>query len=139
MLAHAERRLAGHDNVEFLHVNGWDLHQIADASLGVAYSTIVFMHLDEWDRYAYVAEARRVLRSGGRCYFDNVDLTSSWGWALFEELAERHHPLERPPHISKMSTADELETYLARAGFDDVHSDSGVDDLFVRVWGRVPS
>ncbi|HEY6316879.1 MAG TPA: class I SAM-dependent methyltransferase [Acidimicrobiia bacterium] len=139
MLAHAGRRLAGHDNVEFVHVNGWDLHQIADASLDVAYSTIVFMHLDKWDRYAYIAEARRVLRPGGRCYFDNIDLTSSRGWALFEELAERHHPLERPPNISKMSTADELETYLIRAGFDDVHSEARADDLLVRVWGRVPS
>jgi len=139
MLAHAARRLAGHDNVEFVHVNGWDLHQIADASLDVAYSTIVFMHLDKWDRYAYVAEARRVLRPGGRCYIDNIDLTSSRGWALFEELVERHHPLERPPNISKMSTADELETYLARAGFDDVHSEPGADDLLVRVWGRAPS
>ena len=29
-------------------MNGWDLRPILDSSVDVAYSTIVFMHLDEW-------------------------------------------------------------------------------------------
>jgi len=139
MLGHARRRLHDHPNIELVQVNGWDLHQIPDASIDVAYSTIVFMHLDEWDRYAYVREARRVLRPGGRCYVDNIDLNSRIGWELFEELAERHHPLERPPNISKTSTVEELQAYLQRAGFDDVETESASDDLYARAWGRVPS
>ena len=79
-----------------------------------------------------------MLRPGGRCYVDSVDLTSARGWAMFEELAARHHPLERPPNISKMSTVDELETYLTRAGFEDVQTEPHADDLFVRVCGRAP-
>ena len=37
---------------------------IADSSIDVVYSTVVFMHLESWDRYAYVKEARRVLPPG---------------------------------------------------------------------------
>ena len=138
MLGHARRRLRDLPNVELVCINGWDLQGVPDSSFDVVYSTIVFMHLDEWERYSYVREARRVLRPGGRLYIDNIDLGSARGWEIFLDLAERHHPLERPPNISKMSTADELHTYLERAGFADVRGEANAEELFVRAWGRSP-
>ena len=73
-------------NVSFVHLNGTDLPGVADRSVDVAYCSGVFMHLDEWDRYRYVVEARRVLKPGGRIYIDNFNLRSAEGWALFEDL-----------------------------------------------------
>lgn len=116
MLQHAARRLAGLDNVRFVEISGYDLAPIADASHDAVYCTVVFMHLSEWDRYNYIAEARRVLRPGGRLYVDNISLTTDYGWNFFES-ARKQDPTHRPPQIGSTSTPQELEVYLSRAGF----------------------
>jgi SAM-dependent methyltransferase len=95
------------------------LSPIPDASVDVVYTTVVFMHLEEWDRYTYVLEAMRVLKPGGRFYCDNADIASDAGWAMFE-ASRRIAPGERPSHISKCSSVPEIDAFLRRAGFTDV-------------------
>jgi SAM-dependent methyltransferase len=136
MLRHAEQALTGRANVRFVHLNGIDLAGVADASLDVVYCTAVFMHLDEWERYRYVQEAWRVLKPGGRIYFDNFSLLSPEGWRLFEELA-RLDPAARPPNISKASTPEELRAYAEHVGFQDIRVRPG--QLFVTVIARKPA
>jgi SAM-dependent methyltransferase len=119
MLRYARHALEGQANVDFVHLNGINLSGIPDASFDVVYCTAVFMHLDEWDRFRYVCEALRVLKPGGRMYFDNISLVSPDGWRLFEQLA-RYDPAARPPNISKASTPEELRTYAEKAGFTNV-------------------
>ncbi len=136
MLRHARERLQEHDNVELVEISGWDLAPIAAASLDVVYCTVVFMHLDEWERFRYVEEAMRVLRPGGRLYVDNFNLCSEPGWAFFSDMARNYHPMNRPPNISKSSTPDELRTYLERAGFGDITIGSSPESLFLWARGR---
>lgn len=136
MLDHARAALARHDNVAFVHLNGFDLDGVEDASVDVVYCSAVFMHLDEWDRYRYVHEAMRVLRPGGRVYVDNFDLESPQGWRLFEEMS-RLDVAERPPNVSRASTRQELLCYLERAGFEKRVCETG--ELWVTVVGRKPS
>jgi cyclopropane fatty-acyl-phospholipid synthase-like methyltransferase len=119
MLRHIERRLAGLTNVRTVATNGFDLSGIASESVDVVYSTVVFMHLDEWDRYNYLKEGFRVLKPGGRMLVDNVDLTSDDGWKFFEEHCAVP-PHERPAQISKTSTPQELEAYFRRSGFEEI-------------------
>lgn len=136
MLRLAGRRLFGLENTRLVEISGFDLQPIADASVDVVYCTVVFMHLEEWDRFGYMREALRVLKPGGRIYCDNVDLASEQGWAVFEESA-RFAPNLRPAQISKCSTKPEMETLLKRAGFADVQV-AGRLDFWVYGWGRKP-
>jgi ubiquinone/menaquinone biosynthesis C-methylase UbiE len=137
MIAHARRRLQSLPNVKLVEISGYDLAPIPDASVDVVYCTIVFMHLDEWDRYNYVLEARRILRPGGRVFIDNFSICSDEGWAVFETHRTLFPPDRRPSHISKSSTPQELETYLRRAGFVDVQG--ATQASIVRYWAIKPS
>jgi len=136
MLGHAQRALEGITNVRFVQLNGVDLAGIADASVDVVYCTAVFMHLDEWERYRYVLEAFRVVKPGGRIYYDNFSLLAPEGWRLFEELM-RLDPAARPPNISKASTPEELRAYAEHAGFEAIRVRPGT--MFATVIARRPS
>ncbi len=121
MLELAAERLGGLGNVELHEITGFDLHPLADESADVVYSTVVFMHLEEWDRFNYVLEAHRLLRPKGRIFIDNVNLCSDEGWKVFE-IHRQLPPNQRPPHITKHSTVCELVTYLERARFTEICS-----------------
>lgn len=121
MVAHTRRRLAHLPNVRVEAISGYDLANIPSNSIDVVYSTIVFMHIDEWDRYKYVTEGLRILRPGGRMIVDNFDATSDAGWNIFMDHAAIE-PKNRPPYISKSSTPQELINYFERAGFADIWS-----------------
>jgi SAM-dependent methyltransferase len=119
MLEHAAARLRDRPNTTLVELATVGLQEFPRDAFDLVYCTIVFMHLFEWDRYRYVEEAFRVLRPGGRCYFDNFPLDSEHGWNVFTEGAR--YPLDRrPAHISMASTREELRIYLAKAGFADV-------------------
>ncbi len=137
MLEHTRERTKGLDNVETVATNGWDLSPIADGSVDVVYCTVVFMHLDEWERFSYVREAMRILQPGGRVYVDNFNLLGDDGWAFFLSTAEQYAPLERPPNISKSSTPEELRTYLARAGFTKIGLEQ--NEMWTWAYGTKPT
>lgn len=135
MLRHAQEALAELPNVAFHRLSGYDLAGVPDASLDVVYCTGVFMHLDEWERFRYVRDARRVLRPGGRIYVDNFNLLTDEGWALFADLLNMD-PSKRPANVSRQSTPQELEAYLTRAGFEAVRVRTG--GLWITATGRSP-
>lgn len=134
MVEHAARRLAAFPNVRTVETNGHDLRPLEDACADVVYCTVVFMHLETWDRFGLLTEARRVLRPGGRVYCDAIDLATDRGWAIFEQ-ARAVPPALRPQHLSRCCTHDEIRTLLIRAGFHDVRTETR--DLWVQGWGRV--
>src|SRR5438552_6704332 len=135
MLSLTAERLSDLPNVELVEISGYNLSGVADASVDVVYCTVVFMHLESWDRYNYILEAFRVLRPGGRIYVDNINLCSEGGWKVFE-THRAFSPANRPPHMTQNSTPQEIETYLKRAGFDGVRMRT--DDDWIRAWGMKP-
>ena len=137
MLKHARERCRDFDNIEYVALSGYDLSSIPDESLDVVSCTVVFMHLDEWDRFGYIQEGMRVLRPGGRMYVDNVNLCGDEGWNFFMNTRLQYHPLDRPANISKTSTAPELETYFQRAGFSEVSVETG--SHWIWAWGVKPA
>ncbi len=132
MLKFAAQRLADVSNVELFSVSGTDLHPLPDNHVDAVYCTVVFMHLEEWDRYAYACEAYRVLKPGGRFYCDNANLDSDEGWQVFLASA-KFPPGQRPLHLSRCSTLPELAVYLRRAGFTDVQT--GTSGVWAKAWG----
>jgi ubiquinone/menaquinone biosynthesis C-methylase UbiE len=132
MLALAAERLKDLPGIELKEISGYDLSNVADESVDVVYCTVVFMHLETWDRYNYVVEAFRVLRPGGRIYVDNINLCSDGGWKVFE-THRAMSPTNRPPHMTQNSTPQEIEAYLKHAGFSDIHVRT--DDDWVRASG----
>ena len=136
MLKFARNRTLQLPNVEFVALNGWDLAPISSESVDLVYCTVVFMHIDEWERYNYICEAKRVLRPGGRLYVDNFSLTSEEGWKFFMKTLLDYHPLERPPNISKSSTPDELRIYFERAGFQEIIQSES--NMWICTWGVKP-
>jgi ubiquinone/menaquinone biosynthesis C-methylase UbiE len=135
MLRFARTALASVGNVSLVQLNGFDLAGIGDDSMDVVYCTAVFMHLDEWDRFRYVSEFYRILRRGGRVYFDNFDLRSPDGWTLFLRMASLDVAV-RPPNVSKASTEQELTWYAEQAGFASIAAETG--QLWITVTARKP-
>lgn len=133
MVNFANQRLSSVDNARAIEVSGHDLKSFEAESFDVVYSTVVFMHLDDWDRYRYIQEAMRVLRPGGRFWCDNISITTENGWKYFQEHCTAFEPMARPTHIAKCSTPIELQTYLERAGFQEVQTRER--DLWVDAWG----
>jgi ubiquinone/menaquinone biosynthesis C-methylase UbiE len=132
MLSFARHRLNTHKNIELVPVSGYDLRPISDNSIDAVYCTVVFMHLEEWDRFTYVREAFRILKPGGRFYCDNVNLACESGWRVFLQSAA--FPAQaRPQHVSRCSTIPELTTYLTQAGFQNVRTMT--PDPWIMVWG----
>jgi len=135
MLSLAAERLKDLPGVELKEISGYDLIGVANASVDVVYCTVVFMHLETWDRYNYVLEAFRVLRPNGRIYVDNINLCSDGGWKVFE-VHRAMSSTNRPPHMTQNSTPQEIETYLKRAGFSDVQIRT--NDDWIRASGIKP-
>jgi len=136
MVEHIKRRLARFANVRAVATNGFDLSQVSSASVDVVYCTVVFPHLDEWERYSYIAEGFRVLRPGGRMLVDGVNLDSDGGWKIFEEIRALR-PEGRQASVSKTSTPQELKVYFRRANFINIQQVPR-DDMIV-TFGMKPS
>ena len=99
-LRRCRERLAGFDNVSYVHGRGSELPGIADASIDAVWSFDVFVHIAPPDFVAYLDEIARVLRVDGVAAIHHSDgrnrgrLLSRHGWRapmsreLFAALAE---------------------------------------------------
>ena len=135
MIAHAKQRTEGMPNVHLHELPDNSLSIFPDDTFDCVYSSIVFMHLDKPDMFKYICEAYRVLRSGGRAYFDTYNLLAPGAWQVFLSLVNIFSSGERPGHVSQFSTPPEFEKYLVEAGFDAVEL-SDLDTQLVVARGR---
>jgi ubiquinone/menaquinone biosynthesis C-methylase UbiE len=109
MLSQAKNNLARFDNIEFIHGNGVDIHQIPSSSVDIVYSFVVFQHItDARITENYFREASRVLKPGGRFLFQVRDLDVSaksadvWSGSDFPEARIRELAPEIQFKVSKV-------------------------------------
>ena len=120
MLAVARERLAKLQNVRLVKLDHVGLHLFEAHSFDVVYSTNMFDHLDETDRWLYIRDALFVLREGGRLFIDNTDLESDAGWKDFANGASALDNEGRPPYTPTPATGAEYMAYARRAGFQQI-------------------
>jgi ubiquinone/menaquinone biosynthesis C-methylase UbiE len=120
MLACAADRLVSLNNVHLVHLTAANLDAFPANSFDLTYSSNMFDHLDQMDRYKYILDAFRVLRPAGRLYVDNTDLESDAGWAGFANGVATAQAYERFSFQPSPTTAAELTAYAKRAGFVEV-------------------
>lgn len=71
MLGEARRLNSGLENVDWVHGDGESLRPVADASVDVCVSHVVFRHIpDPRVTFGYIREMGRVLRAGGFAAFE---------------------------------------------------------------------
>ena len=100
------------------------LSMLADASFDKAYSVAVFIHMDKEDFVLYLRELRRVLKPGGRLFFDVWNIAHPIGWTRFAyEVAQYvDHDFSQRKDVARnqFSTPQEVAIYLRHAGFEQV-------------------
>lgn len=128
MIERARSALVDLANVDLLVGNGSDLGGVADASMDVAYSFIVFQHIpDPAVTCHYIEEIGRVLRPGGWTVFQISELHEIHRretWKNSETLKSRVRRMQgrtprgclEPQWLGSALTPDELAGALDRAG-----------------------
>lgn len=116
MLKLLQERLAHYPNLEYMLLDGQGLSSIPDQSIDAAFSYGVFVHLQHWDIYNYLAELHRVLKPKGKAIIQHSNTFSEPGWQLF--LSEVPESLNKPklPGTFTVMTPEIMKEFAQRAG-----------------------
>jgi ubiquinone/menaquinone biosynthesis C-methylase UbiE len=136
MIAYAADRTRGLPNVHLHELPDNNLSIFPDNYFDVVYSTIVFMHLDKMDVFTYIVEAHRVLKPGGRAYFDAYNILAPEAWREFRRAIEQFPSNARPRHVSQFSTPQEMQKFMEEAGFETIRIDGENNPQLVIALGR---
>lgn len=100
------------------------LDPCADAAYDKAYCVAVFIHMDKEDFLLYLRELYRVLKPGGRLYFDHWNLAHPVGWKRFAmevaQYIDHDHSRRKDVARNQFTTPQEVELFLKDAGFETV-------------------
>lgn len=124
MIEVARQRLAdlGPDRVRLNPLNRTRLDGCADASFDKAYCVAVFIHMDKEDFLIYLRELYRVLKPGGRLYFDHWNLANEVGFKRFETEVAQYidfdHAQRKDVARNQFTCPEEVRLFLRHSGFE---------------------
>ncbi len=102
--------LKGIENVKLIINSGYDLAFIPGGLFDFIYSFLLFQHINEKAQFKYLQEAYRVLKPGGKCFFQFLNILGNEGFKHFLNTLETTYPLF-------LNTKDEVAKKLAFIGF----------------------
>lgn len=111
--------------LEYLLLDGRGFGEVASGSVDAVFSYGVFVHLEPWDFYNYLAETSRVLRPGGRAIIQHPNTFSDAGWKQFAEI-DLPAQLGRPKQFFSFNvmTPELMHAFSERAGLALVKCDT---------------
>jgi SAM-dependent methyltransferase len=122
MLNQARERLEDFANVELTELHRAALGEFPDASFDKAYCIAVFIHMDKEDFFLYLRELYRVLKPGGRIFFDHWNLSSPIGWRRWfievQQYVNANPGLRKDVARNQFTTPEEVSLFLKHLGFE---------------------
>jgi 2-polyprenyl-3-methyl-5-hydroxy-6-metoxy-1,4-benzoquinol methylase len=123
MIRILKRRFADRTNVEYLLLNGSDLHPLEDGSVDVVVAYDVFVHLTQWEIFSYLTEVRRVLtRPSGKALIHHGNTFSDLVWRKFLWDANRRAQGLKPLGAFTLMTPAVMRELASRAGLEVLDS-----------------
>jgi SAM-dependent methyltransferase len=120
MLEALRRRLGENSKVVPHVADGRGLGMLPSESADAVFSYGVFVHLQHWDIYNYLAETRRVLRPGGRAIIQHSNTFSELGWEKFLSEVPRQLNIHKLPSTFTVNSPGLMRELIRRAGLQAV-------------------
>ena len=122
--------MADQKNCFFHELHSSDLRDFADSFFDAVFAEAVLIHMARDDSFHYMKETFRVLKPGGRAYFQFYNILNPEGFNYFLRVLELNdhtgeHLVSRP----RFHTAQEIRQYVERIGFQIDEELSRLDDV----------
>ena len=135
MVKLAKRRLKGLNNIYIYKTNGWDLSLFPDEKFDFVFSIIVLQHLEKEDAVFYLLEMFRVLKPGGKMYFNVPNFFDDEN---FENFMEKYvkNPSSRTAIKMRYYCPEEVKKIMSSVGFEIVSLKANPDIEILARKGR---
>jgi len=116
MLKLLMKRFSGERKIDYLLLDGQGLGFLEDNSVDAAFSYGVFVHLQHWDIYNYLAELKRVLKPGGKAIIQHANTFSPLGWKRFLGDIPSSLSRHKQPWSFTVMSPEIIREFTSRAG-----------------------
>jgi SAM-dependent methyltransferase len=120
MLKLLRERFGDDVGIEYYLADGRGLGKVADDSVDAAFSYGVFVHLQHWDIYNYLAELQRVLKPGGKAIVQYSNTFSEMGWKRFRNAVPKQVNRHKIPGTFIVNTPELMREFIIRARLECV-------------------